>query len=104
MKMTYADFTNTTFLVQFCIGDQKHEATIRPIVDDEWVTINDGDNYYDVNLWLDDNVGTNNEGQVRFGVYHVKPDPDNSTDGMWITDHKMVCSSDCAGASIEVIC
>lgn len=104
MKMSYADFTSSTFVVTFCIDGIKHERTIRPLLDDEWVTTTIGDQYYDVNLWLDDNVGKDAEGKVRFGVYHVKPDPDNSPDGLWITDHKVVCSSDCSGSAIKVIC
>lgn len=103
MKMSYVDFTSSTFRVTFCVDGEKHEQTIRPLVDDEWVTITIGERFYDINLWLDDNVGKHNEGQVRFGVYHVKPDPDNSTDGLWITDSKVVCSSDCAGATIAVV-
>jgi hypothetical protein len=103
MKMTYESFTSTTFRIKFCVSGEMSEVTISPIVDDEWVTTTIGDLYYDVNLWLDDNVGKLKEGIVRFGVYHVKPDPDNSTDGLWITDNKPACSSDCPESHIEIV-
>lgn len=104
MKMTYESFTSTMFNIHFCIGEERASVTIEPIVDDEWITTYIGNECYDVNIWLDDNVGKDKEGLVRFGVYHVKPDPDNSVDGLWITDSKVVCSSDCSGSRIEVCC
>jgi hypothetical protein len=104
MKMTYESFTSTKFRIHFCVGAERADVTIKPLVDDEWVTIYLGSECYDVNLWLDDNVGKDKDGFVRFGVYHVKPDPDNSPDGMWITDNKVVCSSDCSGSHIEICC
>lgn len=103
MKMTYESFTSTTFRIRFCVDGQRGEVTIKPLVDDEWETTTIGEAFYDVNLWLDDNVGKDKEGLVRFGVYHVKPDPDHSPDGLWITDSKMACSSDCPDAVIEIV-
>jgi hypothetical protein len=103
MKTTYESFTATTFRIKFCVNGNTSEVTITPLVDDEWVTTTVDGEYYDVNLWLDDNVGRESEGVVRFGVYHVKPDPDNSPDGLWITDSKMACSSDCPESVIEVV-
>jgi hypothetical protein len=103
MKMSYVDFTSSTFRIKFCVAGEKAEVTISPLVDDEWVTTTIGEHYYDVNLWLDDNVGKSKDGLVRFGVYHVKPDPDNSTDGLWITDSKLACSNECSESSIELV-
>jgi hypothetical protein len=99
MKMTYEDFTSSTFLIRFCVnGTDQGEVTIRPIFDDEWATTSVNDKYYDVNLWLDD-WKSEESPIVRFGVYSLS----YSKDGMLITDSKMACSSDCPDAVIQIV-
>ncbi len=68
MKMTYEAFTSTTFRIRFCVDGQRGEVTIRPLVDDEWETTTIGEAFYDVNLWLDDNVGKEKELAIENGV------------------------------------
>ncbi len=39
MKMTYESFTSTKFRIHFCVGAERADVTIKPLVDDEAVDV-----------------------------------------------------------------
>jgi hypothetical protein len=97
MKMSIEDFLSSTFKIDFCVDEHtRHVAVIEPEWEDDWVTVSVGEYYYDVNLWLDD------DDVVRFAVYRLKSDPDNSPDFLTMIDSKVVCSDGCSSAVITV--
>ena len=97
MKMSIEDFLSSSFKIEFCVDEHnRHTVFFEPEWEDDWQTVSFGENFYDVNLWLDE------DDTVRFGVYWIKPDPDNSTDGAWVTDSKVVCSNDCTSSVITI--
>lgn len=98
MKMSIEDYLSCSFEVTFCIDkDTMKTVMFEPEWEDDWMTVSHGEYYYDVNLWLDDND------TIRFGVYKLKSDPDNSPDYLTMIDSKITCSDSCDKASIKVI-
>lgn len=98
MKMSIEDYLSCSFEITFCIDEETMKTVvIEPEWEDDWVTVSHGEYYYDVNLWLDD------DDTLRFGVYKLRSDPDNSPDYLTMIDSKVCCSDSCDKSSIKVI-
>lgn len=98
MKMSIEDYLNCSFEITFCIDEDTMKTVVfKPEWEDDWVTVSHGDHFYDLNLWLDD------DDSVRFAVYRLKYDPDNSPDYYTMIDSKVSCSDRCDKSSIKVV-
>jgi hypothetical protein len=98
MKMSIEDYLSCSFEITFCIDEETMKTvTFEPEWEDDWMTVSHGEFYYDLNLWLDD------DDTIRFAVYRLKNDQDNSPDFYTMIDSKVSCSDSCDKLSIKVI-